>query len=241
MIRRRPRLGMDGLPDSAAPLVLWPSLGDDFAGYIPIIPDGVPWRLLDPNAKGGLVSQLSALLTEIGSNIPSQLDSSITIDDGAGIVHISDGAKIGPSTHITGPCYIGPGAEVRHAALVRANTWACADSVIGHATEVKHSILLPYAKAPHFNYVGDSILGSGVNLGAGVKLSNLRHDGKEVYLRVGELRIPSGLRKFGALLGEGCQIGCNAVTNPGVILGRETMVVPNTTITGVHDPGSFLS
>jgi bifunctional N-acetylglucosamine-1-phosphate-uridyltransferase/glucosamine-1-phosphate-acetyltransferase GlmU-like protein len=124
---------------------------------------------------------------------------------------------------------------------VRANTWACADSVIGHATEVKHSILLPYAKAPHFNYVGDSILGSGVNLGAGAKLSNLRHDGKEVYLRIGELRIPSGLRKFGALLGEGCQIGCNAVTNPGVILGRETMVVPNATITGVHDSGTFLS
>ena len=241
MIRRHPRLGMDGLPDSAAPLDLWPSLGDDFSGHIPQIPNDVPWRLLDPNAGDGLISQLSALLAKIGSNIPSQLDSSITIDDGAGIVHISDGAKIGPSTHITGPCYIGPGAEVRHAALVRANTWACADSVIGHATEVKHSILLPYAKAPHFNYVGDSILGSGVNLGAGAKLSNLRHDGKEVYLRIGKLRIPSGLRKFGALLGEGCQIGCNAVTNPGVILGRETMVVPNATITGVHDSGSFLS
>ena len=241
MIRRHPRLGMDGLPDSAAPLDLWPSLGSDFAGHIPQIPDDVPWRLLDPNAEEGLISQLAALLTEIGSNIPSQLDSSITIDDGAGIVHIDEGAKIGPSAHITGPCYIGPDAEVRHAALVRANTWACADSVIGHATEVKHSILLPCAKAPHFNYVGDSILGGGVNLGAGAKLSNLRHDGKEVYLRVGELRIPSGLRKFGALLGEGCQIGCNAVTNPGVILGRETMVVPNTTITGVHDSGSFLS
>jgi acetyltransferase-like isoleucine patch superfamily enzyme len=100
---------------------------------------------------------------------------------------------------------------------------------------------LPGAKAPHFNYVGDSILGSGVNLGAGAKLSNLRHDRQEINLRVGELRIPSGLRKFGALLGEGCQIGCNAVTNPGVILGRDTMVVPNATITGVHDTGSYLS
>ncbi len=241
MFRRRPRLDMDGLPDSASPLGLWPSMSGDFAGRIPIIPDDAAWRLLDPTADCGLISQLSELLAEIGSNIPSELNSSVTTDDGAGIIHIDDAAKIGPSAHITGPCYIGPGAEVRHAALVRANTWACTDSVIGHATEVKHSVLLPTAKAPHFNYVGDSILGSGVNLGAGAKLSNLRHDGQEVHLRVGEKRIPSGLRKFGALLGEGCQIGCNVVTNPGVILGRDTMVVPNTTITGVHGAGSFLS
>lgn len=241
MSKRHPPLVMDGLPDAATSLGLWPSLSGDFDGHIPYIPDNVPWRLLDPTAEDGLISQLSALLAEIGDNIPSGLDSSITIDDGAGIVHLDDRAIIGPSAHITGPCYIGPGAEVRHTALVRANTWACTDSVIGHATEVKHSILLPGAKAPHFNYVGDSILGSGVNLGAGAKLSNLRHDGQEVNLRVGELRIPSGLRKFGALLGEGCQIGCNAVTNPGVILGRDTMVVPNATITGVHDTGSYLS
>ena len=84
---------------------------------------------------------------------------------------------------------------------------------------MKHSILLPYSKAPHFNYVGDSILGKSVNLGAGVKLSNLRNDGTEVYLRIEKSRVGSGLRKFGAILGEGCQLGCNAVTNPGTVLG----------------------
>ena len=80
--------------------------------------------------------------------------------------------------------------------------------------------------------MGDSILGSNVNLGAGVKLSNLRNDGTEVYLRLEELRIPSGLRKFGAILGEGCQLGCNAVTNPGTILGNDSVVWPNVTVTG---------
>ena len=86
--------------------------------------------------------------------------------------------------------------------------------------------------------MGDSILGSNVNLGAGVKLSNLRNDGTEIYLRLEELRIPSGLRKFGAVLGEGCQLGCNAVTNPGTILGNDSVVWPNVTVTGVHGNSS---
>jgi len=105
---------------------------------------------------------------------------------------------------------------------------------VGHATEVKHSVLLPGAKAPHFNYVGDSILGKDVNLGAGTKLSNLRNDGGEVHLRVGGERVASGLRKFGALLGEGAALGCNSVTNPGVVLGCNSVVWPNVTVTGVH-------
>jgi bifunctional N-acetylglucosamine-1-phosphate-uridyltransferase/glucosamine-1-phosphate-acetyltransferase GlmU-like protein len=103
---------------------------------------------------------------------------------------------------------------------------------------VKHSILLPGAKAPHFNYVGDSILGKAVNLGAGVKLSNLRNDGAEVFLRIGDAHRSSGLRKFGAILGDGCQLGCNAVTNPGTILGCNSTVWPNVTVTGVHGENS---
>ena len=110
--------------------------------------------------------------------------------------------------------------------------------MVGHCTEVKHSILLPGAKAPHFNYVGDSILGGGVNLGAGTKLSNLRNDGKEVHVRINNERIGSGLRKFGAILGEGCQLGCNSVTNPGVVLGCNSAVFPNSTVTGIHEAES---
>ncbi len=98
--------------------------------------------------------------------------------------------------------------------------------------------MLPGAKAPHFNYVGDSILGRGVNLGAGVKLSNLRNDGGEVYLRIDELKLASGLRKFGAILGEDSQLGCNAVTNPGTVLGNNSIVWPNVTVTGVHGKSS---
>ena len=112
--------------------------------------------------------------------------------------------------------------------------------MVGHASEVKHSVLLPGAKAPHFNYVGDSVLGPDVNLGAGVKLSNLRNDGGEVHTRVDGERFATGLRKFGAILGEGCQLGCNAVTNPGVVLGPRCMVMPNTTVTGVHSSDSTI-
>ena len=95
-------------------------------------------------------------------------------------------------------------------------------------------MLLPGAKAPHFNYVGDSILGKNVNLGAGTKLSNLRNDGGEVHIRHEGARIASGLRKFGAVLGEGCQLGCNSVTNPGTVLGQGSVVWPNATVTGLH-------
>ena len=112
--------------------------------------------------------------------------------------------------------------------------------MVGQASETKHSILLPGAKAPHFNYVGDSVLGPDVNLGAGVKLSNLRNDGGEVHTRINGERVATGLRKFGAILGEGCQLGCNAVTNPGVVLGQGCMVMPNTTVTGVYSANSTI-
>ena len=110
--------------------------------------------------------------------------------------------------------------------------------MVGHATEVKHSLLLPGAKAPHFNYVGDSILGRGVNLGAGCKLSNLRNDGREI--RIHNLGVDTGLRKFGAILGEGVQIGCNAVCSPGTVLGTDCNVWPKVTVSGGHPAGSVL-
>jgi NDP-sugar pyrophosphorylase family protein len=100
-------------------------------------------------------------------------------------------------------------------------------------TEVKNSILLPGSKAPHFNYVGDSILGRNVNLGAGTKLSNIRHDRREILVKIENRdRVNTGLRKFGALIGENSQLGCNVVTNPGSILATNSMVPPNETVTG---------
>ena len=193
------------------------------------------WELLDKSNPDGMANQLKVLLQGLGSHLLN-LHPSITIDESKGPVHIVDGELIGPSVHIEGPSYIA--GEVRHGAYVRSHSWICRGAVVGHASEVKHSLLLPGAKAPHFNYVGDSILGSGVNLGAGCKLSNLRNDGREI--RIHNLGLDTGLRKFGAILGEDVQIGCNAVCNPGTILGIGCNVWPNVTVSGGHPSNSVL-
>ena len=189
------------------------------------------WSLLDPSNPLGLKTQMAALEGEVGVENPGFFTR------GEGII-VHESATVEAGAYLIGPCYIGPRAVVRSGAYVREYSWICADAVVGHATEIKHSVLLPGAKAPHFNYVGDSVLGSGVNLGAGTKLSNLRNDGGEVHLRHAGNRIPSGLRKFGAVLGEGTATGCNSVTNPGVVLGCNSVVWPNVTVTGVHGPNS---
>jgi bifunctional N-acetylglucosamine-1-phosphate-uridyltransferase/glucosamine-1-phosphate-acetyltransferase GlmU-like protein len=113
-------------------------------------------------------------------------------------------------------------------------------SLLGHSSESKHSLFLPGAKAPHFNYVGDSVLGSNVNLGAGVKLSNLRNDGATVAIWIDDERRSTGIRKFGAIIGDGAQLGCNTVTNPGTVLGQQCMAHPNTTVSGLHAPSSVI-
>lgn len=207
---------------------LWPSL-DESIGRQPCFPSGPVWSIL-PTLKG----QMTDMLTDVGA-----LErEGVSIDSSKGIVHIDSTAQIEPSVHIIGPAYIGPNAIIRHGAYIREFSWICANSLVGHASETKHSVLLPGSKAPHFNYVGDSVLGPNVNLGAGVKLSNLRNDGGEVHVRVGGESIPSGLRKFGAMIGEDSQLGCNVVTNPGVVLGARCMVLPNSTVTGIFDSDS---
>ena len=207
---------------------LWPSL-DESLGRQPCFPSGPVWSIL-PTLKG----QMSDMLTEMG---PSEREE-VSTDSSNGIVHIDISAKIEPGVHIIGPAYIGPNTTIRHSAYIREFSWICAGALVGHASEIKHSVLLPNSKAPHFNYVGDSVLGPNVNLGAGVKLSNLRNDGGEVHVIISGERIGSGLRKFGAIIGEDAQLGCNAVTNPGVVLGARCMVMPNTTVTGIYESDS---
>lgn len=227
-------------PREAFSKVLFPSLSHPISEPIPILPELQPsWTILDKSSPNSLKQQMDELVSNhSNSRDYDTLPSSVTFDETNGPVIIEQGAIVEPSTHFIGPCYIGKEAIIRHSAYVREYSWICCQAVVGHASEVKHSILLPGAKAPHFNYVGDSILGKAVNLGAGVKLSNLRNDGAEVFLRIGDNRKPSGLRKFGAILGEGCQLGCNAVTNPGTILGPNSTVWPNVTVTGVHGENS---
>ncbi|MFZ4816635.1 MAG: hypothetical protein ACOYL5_19020 [Phototrophicaceae bacterium] len=143
-------------------------------------------------------------------------------------VHIGAGAQIAPGSYIEGPTIIGQNVQVRHGAYVRANTLAADGAIIGHATETKNAVLLEGAAAPHFSYVGDSILGARVNLGAGTKLSNfpmtVHSLNQTISLTINGESYDTGLTKFGAILGDDVDLGCNCVTNPGVLVGARTMV-----------------
>jgi len=123
---------------------------------------------------------------------------------------------------IEGPCWIGSGCKILHGAAVRPYTVLCDGAVIGHCTEVKRSILLEGAKAPHFNYIGDSILGANVNMGAGAKTANLRFDGKVIKVD----GIDTGLRKFGVILGDSAQVGCNCILGPGCLIDPNRLCRP---------------
>lgn len=147
-------------------------------------------------------------------------------------ISIGKGTVIEPGAYIQGPCLIGRDCQIRHGAYIRGAVLTGNRCVIGHATEVKKSILLDEVHAAHFNYVGDSILGNRVNLGAGVKLANLRFDSKEIALNEGGEKILTGLKKLGAILGDDAQLGCNAVTNPGTVMGMKSFGTPCDVLSG---------
>lgn len=142
------------------------------------------------------------------------------------LISIGQGTILEPGVFIQGPCIIGKNCVIRHGAYIREAV-ICGDHChIGHSTELKHSILLDHAAATHFVYVGDSILGNHVNLGAGVKCANLRLDRRDVKIEIHEKKIKTGLKKFGAIVGDRVQIGCNCVLNPGTLVGRESFAYP---------------
>jgi len=185
------------------------------------------------------------ILPKIGEYLAASLQPAIlgTVMEGAyleGPIYIGPGTVVEPGAYIKGPAWIGPDCEIRQAAYLRGNILVGRHSVIGHATEVKNSILLDHAAAAHFNYVGDSILGNHVNLGAGTRLANLKNTSSEIVIKDGSQEIPTGLRKFGAILGDGAKTGCNAVTNPGTVLGRGVVVYPCLSIRGVFPAGAVV-
>ena len=153
-----------------------------------------------------------------------------------GGIHLAPGCKIEPGALITGPTVIGPGSEVRQGAYLRGGCLIGKGCVVGHTTEVKNAVMLDGAKAGHFAYLGDSILGRGVNLGAGTKLANLKIIDKPYRLKIGDETHVINRRKFGAILGDGCETGCNSVTNPGTILGRRCLVAPCTSVPAGYHP-----
>lgn len=158
----------------------------------------------------------------------------------SGSVFVASGAVVEPGAMVQGPTILGPGTVVRHGAYVRGYCVTGANCVIGHASEVKRAILLDGAQAPHFNYVGDSILGNDVNLGAGTKISNLKNDGSSVEVDGPKGRVQTGLRKFGAVVGDRVQTGCNSVASPGTLIGPDTLVYANAVLRGCYPARSIV-
>ncbi len=137
---------------------------------------------------------------------------------------IGKGSRVAPGAVLEGPLWIGEDVEIRVGAYLRGGCWVGDGCVVGANVEMKRAILLPGAHAAHLNYVGDSILGCRVNLGAGVILSNFRHDGREIAIPTPSGPLPTGRRKLGAILGDGVAVGCNAVLNPGTVVGARTQI-----------------
>lgn len=154
-------------------------------------------------------------------------------------VFIGEGTVVEPGAYIKGPAWIGADCVIRHGAYIRENVIVGAGSVIGNSSEIKNSFLCNGCQIPHFNYVGDSVLGAKVHLAAGVIVSNLKLDGEFITLRVGDDVVSTGLRKFGAIIGDGVEVGCNAVINPGSILGRRSLIYPGVAWRGILPANSI--
>ena len=179
-------------------------------------------------ALKSLVTYLqSQKLGQIATDVP---DTAYLVN--ATQISIGPGTRIEPGAYIEGPCIIGAHCTVRHGAYIRGNVITGDHCVIGHATEIKQSILLNHVSAAHFNYVGDSILGNGVNLGAGVICANLRLDHQPIRIKFSDQKIATEMKKLGAIVGDRAQIGCQCVLNPGTFIAKDTLCQPHLTISG---------
>ena len=150
-----------------------------------------------------------------------------------GPVFIGTGTEVGPHACIVGPAWIGEGCQIRHGAFLRGGVIVGDGAVVGNACELKNCLLFDAAEVPHFAYVGDSILGYKAHLGAGVKISNVKLDKSTVKVRSGRATWDTGLWKFGAILGDHTDVGCNAVLNPGSIVGRGSVIYAGVSFRGV--------
>ena len=171
-----------------------------------------PWEVLP---------KISAFILQLGSTLSEEEYEKIGED-----VRIARSATVAPTTYIHGPAIIGKNAEVRHCAFIRGNAIVGEGAVVGNSTELKNVVLFNKVQVPHYNYVGDSILGYKAHMGAGSITSNVKSDKKLVVVKDGRERIETGLKKFGAMLGDEVEVGCGSVLNPGTVVGRHSSIYP---------------
>ena len=170
--------------------------------------------------------------------ISKSLDPDVYIDRGDGIFVARD-AVVTPTAYIDGPCIIDREADIRHCAYIRGSAIVGRGAVVGNSCELKNCILFDGVQVPHFNYVGDSILGYKSHLGAGAVTSNVKSDKSEVKIRTSELAVETGRKKLGAILGDYVEVGCNSVLCPGTIVGQNTNIYPLSRVRGVIPANSI--
>ncbi len=178
-----------------------------------------PWEVLDG---------IKAFILALGPTLPED-----EFDHPSGDVWIAKDAVVFPTAYIGGPCIIDHGAEVRHGAFIRGSALVGRDCVVGNSVELKNAVLFDNVQVPHYNYVGDSVLGYRSHMGAGSLTSNVKSDKTLVTVRDGVGAIPTGRKKFGAILGDFVEVGCNSVLNPGTVVGRHTNIYPLSCVRGV--------
>lgn len=184
-----------------------------------------PWELLP---------KISSFIIELGKTLPADRYEQIGEN-----VWVAKTARIAASACINGPAIIDEEAEVRHCAFIRGSAIVGKGAVVGNSTELKNVILFNKVQVPHYNYVGDSILGFQSHMGAGSITSNVKSDKTLVAVKDGEEVVETGLKKFGAMLGDHVEVGCNSVLNPGTVIGRNTNVYPTSMVRGCIPAGSI--
>ena len=177
-----------------------------------------PWEVLP---------KISSFILELGKTL-----SEDDYEKRGENVWIAKSAKVAPTAFINGPAIIGKDAEIRHCAFIRGNAIVGEGAVVGNSTELKNVILFNKVQVPHYNYVGDSVLGYKSHMGAGSITSNVKSDKKLVVVKDGEEKIETGLKKFGAMLADHVEVGCGSVLNPGTVIGRNTNIYPLSPVRG---------
>ena len=184
-----------------------------------------PWEAL---------AKIEDYILELGNQLDLKTYDKIGED-----VWIAKNAKVMPTAYIEGPAIIGEEAQIRHCAFIRGKVIVGNGAVVGNSTELKNVILFNKVQVPHYNYVGDSILGYKAHMGAGSITSNVKSDKKLVIVKNGKDQIETGIKKFGAMLGDGVEVGCGTVLNPGTVVGKNSNIYPLSSVRGVVPPNSI--